>query len=81
MKFIKFIRNLLHLFSEWKKKTNYKIVEWQKNKKWSVVFGYPYWLTIDPSSTCNLQCIFCPTGQKRDVRPGAILEFERFKKV
>lgn len=62
----------------WKKKLNYKLIEWQKNRKSTWVFGYPYWLTIDPSSICNLQCVFCPTGQRRGTRTQAILTRERF---
>jgi MoaA/NifB/PqqE/SkfB family radical SAM enzyme len=64
-----------------RKKINFKLIEYQKKKKASIVFGYPYWLTIDPSSICNLGCVFCPTGQKRGTRPGKILSFDGFKKI
>ncbi len=65
----------------WKKRLNYRLIEWQKKRRRSVVIGYPYWLTIDPASVCNLRCVFCPTGQRRGARPKAVLPFERFAAI
>lgn len=64
-----------------KKLFNYKLVEFQKKLQTTFVFGYPYWLTIDPSSACNLACVLCPTGQKRGTRPNTLLSFEDYKKI
>lgn len=65
-----------------KKKFNYKLIEYQKKKKTGVVIGYPYWLTIDPSSICTLKCVCCPTGQdNRNARPRAVMSYEQFKRI
>lgn len=34
------------------------------------VFPYPRVVRIEPSSLCNLKCIHCPTGTKRDIKAG-----------
>jgi MoaA/NifB/PqqE/SkfB family radical SAM enzyme len=60
---------------------NYKLVEYQKSRGHRIVFGHPYWLTIDPSSVCGLQCVFCPTGQRRGTRTPEILPFGSFVKI
>lgn len=64
-----------------KKILNYRLIEFQKKRKSTIVFGYPYWLTIDPTNICNLECRFCPTGQRRGVRPNSMLSFRNFKKI
>ncbi|MDD5021095.1 MAG: radical SAM protein [Endomicrobiaceae bacterium] len=64
------------------KEWNYKLIEWQKKNKKTVLFGYPYWLTVDPTNLCNLECRFCPTGQKREnSRPKEIMAMDRFKSI
>ena len=60
---------------------NFLIVEEQKRLKTEYVSGYPYWLTLDPSNLCNLQCPFCPTGQKRDSRTKGVMAYDDFKKI
>ncbi|MEM2174866.1 MAG: radical SAM/SPASM domain-containing protein [Candidatus Micrarchaeia archaeon] len=60
---------------------NYKLIEFQKKIGLPIVIGYPYWLTIDPSNICNLECVFCPTGQRRNSREKAVMKFEDFKKI
>jgi sulfatase maturation enzyme AslB (radical SAM superfamily) len=70
--------NLNAKLREW----NYKLIEWQKNKKKTVLFGYPYWLTVDPTNVCNLECRFCPTGQHREnSRPKEIMPIKRYKTI
>ncbi|MBN1823129.1 MAG: SPASM domain-containing protein [Endomicrobiales bacterium] len=64
-----------------RKRLNYNLIEYQKSRMHSVVYGYPYWMTIDPSSVCNLQCRFCPTGQKRNKRKQAIMSFDNFNTI
>lgn len=63
------------------KELNYKLIQWQKEKKKKVLFGYPYWLTIDPTNICNLECRFCPTGQRRNSRPKAVMPINKFKSI
>lgn len=64
-----------------KKKFNYYLIEWQKRKLSTIIFGYPYWLTVDPTNLCNLRCVFCPTGQQRGSRPSVVLSLPRFKRI
>jgi radical SAM protein with 4Fe4S-binding SPASM domain len=68
-------------FTKWKKETNFRMIEYQKKIMSPIVVGYPYWLTIDPSSICNLRCVFCRTGQRRGGRTNAILSFRDFKRI
>lgn len=70
--------NLNAKLKEW----NYKLIEWQKKNKKTVLLGYPYWLTVDPTNVCNLECRFCPTGQHREnSRPKEIMAMTRFKSI
>jgi MoaA/NifB/PqqE/SkfB family radical SAM enzyme len=64
-----------------KKLLNYKLINFYKKHKTSFVLGYPYWLTIDPCSICNLRCVFCPTGQHRGSRTQTKMSFKQFKKI
>lgn len=63
------------------RRLNYKLIEYQKKRGTPVVIGYPYWLTVDPSSVCNLRCVFCPTGQRRGARAAALMPLARFRKI
>ena len=65
----------------WPKLSNYILTDVQKARKEQFLFGYPYWLVIDPCNYCNLSCPFCPTGQKRDARTKGKLKLEDFKAV
>ena len=65
----------------WHKLSNYIVADVQKARKEEVLFGYPYWLVIDPCNYCNLSCPFCPTGQKRGVRSKNQLSLKDFKAV
>lgn len=51
-----------------KKIGNYNLIEEQKQRRAIVLEGYPYWMTIDPANSCNLECPLCPTGQRRGSR-------------
>ncbi len=63
------------------KKENYNLIEQQKKNKDIVLKGYPYWLTVDPTNICNLECRFCPTGQKRGSRPQKIMDMSLYKSI
>jgi len=65
----------------WTKLSNYILTDVQKARKEQTLFGYPYWLVIDPCNYCNLSCPFCPTGQKREVRTKGKLTLDNFKKI
>ncbi len=77
-------RSMCHaLYSHglWIKLSNYILADVQKARKEELLFGYPYWLVIDPCNYCSLNCPFCPTGQKRNVRTKAKLSLAGFKSV
>jgi len=65
----------------WDKLANLILVEVQKARREPVLYGYPYWLVIDPCNICNLRCPFCPTGQKRGSRPKGKLSLSDFKAI
>ena len=65
----------------WIKLSNYILADVQKARKDIFLYGYPYWLVADPCNYCNLQCPFCPTGQKRNVRVKGELKLEDFKNI
>lgn len=64
-----------------KKRKNFFLAEAHKKNKDIKLASFPYWLAIDPSSVCNLECPFCPTGQRRGTRPEKLLPFETFQRV
>jgi MoaA/NifB/PqqE/SkfB family radical SAM enzyme len=63
------------------KKENYNLIERQKKNKEVILKGYPYWLTVDPTNICNLECRFCPTGQKRGARPQKVMDINLYKAI
>lgn len=65
----------------WVKLSNYILADVQKARREALLFGYPYWLVIDPCNYCNLSCPFCPTGQKRDARTKGKLSLSDFKHI
>lgn len=64
---------------EYRKWANYLLVEFQLGRGHSWSLASPYWLTIDPTNFCQLQCPFCPTGAGRGVRDKASLKLEHFE--
>lgn len=60
---------------------NFILAEHQKARRIKEVSAYPYWMTVDPTNSCNLKCPFCPTGQGRNSRSKAILTFKNFEKI
>lgn len=66
---------------EWRKWANYLLVEWQLARGHALSLGRPYWLTVDPTNFCQLQCPFCPTGAGRGVRDKAAMRLEHFERL
>ncbi len=60
---------------------NLIIITIQKILRVSYVFGYPYYVVIEPTNICNLKCPLCPTGQGIGGRPKAKLSYANFKKI
>ncbi len=56
-------------------------MEFQLARGHSLSLGRPYWLTVDPTNFCQLQCPFCPTGAGRGVRSKASMNLEHFKRL
>jgi len=77
----KAIVNILFSHQMWRKLSNYILAEVQKARREEVLFGYPYWLVLDPCNYCNLHCPFCPTGQRRGSREIRMLSLLDFKDV
>jgi radical SAM protein with 4Fe4S-binding SPASM domain len=71
----------MNLFNKILKTINYKLVNWQMSKKHTVVFGKPYMLVLDTTNLCNLECVWCPTGQKRNTRPLTTMPKEKTFKI
>lgn len=67
----------MNMFEKLKKDLNYKLVNWQMKKGHSVLFGKPFSLVLDTSSLCNLECVWCPTGQKRNSRTQCIMPYDK----
>ncbi len=49
--------------------------------KKSVVWGYPYSITTEPTNQCNLNCLECPTGNKITKVPKGKMNFNIYKKI
>lgn len=47
----------------------------------SIMSGEPYYLTMESGNICNLRCVLCPTGQRRDGLDRGFLTFDNFKKI
>jgi radical SAM protein with 4Fe4S-binding SPASM domain len=43
--------------------------------------GYPFSISIEPTTSCNLRCPECPSGLRSFTRPTGMLSFELFKKI
>ncbi len=65
----------------YRKWANYLLVEAQLARGHSWLLGKPYWLTVDPTNFCQLQCPFCPTGAGRGVRDKAMLRLDHFERL
>src|SRR6201985_2168085 len=45
-----------------------------KWKKKAVQWGYPFSLSFEPTTSCNLRCPECPSGLRAFTRPTGMLE-------
>jgi MoaA/NifB/PqqE/SkfB family radical SAM enzyme len=65
----------------YRKLANYLWVQWLMGRGSTRMWGgHPYWLTLDPSNFCQLQCPFCPTGANKGTRAKGRMDFDHFKK-
>ncbi len=49
--------------------------------KKSIVWGYPYSITTEPTNQCNLNCLECPTGNKSTKVAKGKMNFNNYKKI
>lgn len=47
----------------------------------AVLYGKPYSISIEPTTSCNLRCPECPSGQRKFSRPTGMLSMETYKKI
>lgn len=46
-----------------------------------IIWGYPYSLTTEPTNSCNLNCLECPTGNKTSNREQGFIQTDIYKKI
>jgi len=51
------------------------------SKGHAFVFAKPYTLILDTTNLCNLECVWCPTGQKKQTRPLVTMPKEQAFKI
>lgn len=72
----------LQKFSTTKKIQNLALNQYEHYIKKTTLKSFPYKITIDPSSYCNLRCPACHTGTKHpEMTKSAILKFDDYKKI
>ena len=79
-RFKRHVFTLLH-HSTPRKLLNLIAIELQRKMRRTKVVGYPYYLIIDPSNICNLNCPLCPTGLNTPGRKKQHVSFNAFKKI
>lgn len=60
---------------------NLILIAIQKKIRSSYVFGYPYFLVVEPTNICNLKCPLCPTGRGLKGREKGKMSLANFKKI
>ncbi len=48
---------------------------------WIIHWGYPYSMSIEPTTTCNLQCLECPTGLNGLKRKSGSINIDEFSRI
>ncbi|MEI6347343.1 MAG: radical SAM/SPASM domain-containing protein [Bacteroidota bacterium] len=58
-------------------------LSWICSKVWSkpILWGFPYAISIEPTSQCNLHCVECPSGTGMLQRPSGQMSLELFKTI
>jgi MoaA/NifB/PqqE/SkfB family radical SAM enzyme len=49
--------------------------------KKSIVWGLPYSVSIEPTTSCNLHCLECPSGQNQFTRKTGHITSELYKSI
>ena len=61
------------------RQVNRKLLDLSYKANFSISFGIPNGLMVEPSSICNLSCPLCPTGQSQFLRENEFLSFDAFR--
>jgi MoaA/NifB/PqqE/SkfB family radical SAM enzyme len=59
---------------------NFILNEYERRTKKIVLSSRPYLINAEPTSLCNLNCLFCPTGKKLS-RTGGVARVEAYEKL
>jgi radical SAM protein with 4Fe4S-binding SPASM domain len=49
--------------------------------KKTIHWGYPFAISIEPTTSCNLRCPECPSGLRSFSRPTGMLEYDLYKNI
>lgn len=54
---------------------------WSKLSSKPVVWGFPYSISVEPTSHCNLHCKECPSGSGVLTRPRGMMSMDVYRKI
>lgn len=60
---------------------NYLIVQYQRSRGHTKLFGRPIVLTLEATNVCNLMCPFCFTGVGEVTRERGMMPMERYRRL
>ena len=58
----------------------YLSYQFSRISKQPILFGTPFSISIEPTTSCNLRCPECPSGLRSFTRPTGMLELDSFHK-
>ncbi len=61
-----------------KRKINRSLADISKRLGFSMAWGYPSALMIEPTNNCNLACVLCPTGATWLKHPQGYMNFKKY---
>ena len=62
-----------------KRISNYFLIKLSLLVKTPKVWGFPFYLMLEPTNLCNLKCPLCPTGKGTLMRQNGLMDFSVFK--
>ncbi len=60
---------------------NYQMVQYQRARGHTRLYGRPLVLTLEATNVCNLKCPFCFTGVGEVTRERSMMSMERYRKL
>jgi MoaA/NifB/PqqE/SkfB family radical SAM enzyme len=64
-----------------RKTANVLLVESERLRRRSYLYGRPYYYFVDPCNVCNLRCPLCPTGTGNTERTRGIMKVAEYQSV